>query len=144
MKFLRAGRRGERGMTLLEIVMVVALLGTLMTILIRSITDTADSAMEDEARLAMGNIAQALQIYKIHNRKYPASLEDLVDNVSGTKGWRGPYIEKNKLADPWDSAFEYESDGFKFEIRSAGKDQALGTDKDIVYPEPEDTGDSES
>ncbi len=125
----------ERGMTLIEIIIVIALLGTLMTILVRSLTSQQDEAMKDQARLAMGSLQQSLQMYRVHNRKFPPTLDDLVRDSSGSQNWRGPYIEENKLKDPWGTAFGYESDGKNFKIISPGPDIELGTSDDISYPE---------
>ncbi|MEZ4741101.1 MAG: type II secretion system major pseudopilin GspG [Bdellovibrionota bacterium] len=133
----------EEGMTLIEIIIVVALLGTLMTYLISSITNTAENARKDQAKLGIGNIRNALNMYQIHNHKFPttdAGLQALLENPDGNKKWRGPYIEKEKLMDPWNNEFEYESDGHKYKITSGGTDGEVGTDDDIVYPEKEAEG----
>ena len=128
----------EAGMTLLEIIIVVALLGTLGVYLITNLTQQADTAKIDQTKLAIGNIRQALQLYKIHLKKYPttdAGLQVLLENP-GDKRWRGPYIDNhNKLLDPWDEEFEYESDGRIIKIMSAGPDFQMGTDDDIIWPE---------
>ena len=126
------------GMTLLEIIIVVALLGTLMTYLVTTLTSSSDSAKEDQARLAMGQIAQALQLYRVHNNQYPSteqSLSALVSNPGTTRSWRGPYIEEEKLKDPWGASFEYEASGREFKIISSGLDGEMGSDDDIFFPE---------
>ena len=128
----------EAGMTLLEIIIVVALLGTLGVYLITNLTRQADTAKIDQTKLAIGNIRQALQLYRIHLKKYPttdAGLQVLLENP-GDKRWRGPYIDSvNKLLDPWDAEFEYESDGRTVKIMSPGPDFQMGTDDDIIWPE---------
>lgn len=132
--------RNSKGMTLIEILIVIALLGTLMAILVTNLSDTSERAKEDQARIAMGTIAQSLQLYRVHNNKYPTTaqgLDALVSNPGDSKRWRGPYIEKEKLNDPWGSPFDYTSDGRKYEIVSAGSDSTMGTEKDIYYPERE-------
>ncbi len=128
----------EAGMTLLEIIIVVALLGTLGVYLITNLTQQADTAKIDQTKLAIGNIRQALQLYRVHLKRYPttdAGLQALLENP-GDKRWRGPYIDNhNKLLDPWDAEFEYESDGRIVKIMSAGPDFQMGTDDDIIWPE---------
>ena len=127
------------GMTLLEIIIVVALLGTLGVYLITNLTQQADTAKIDQTKLAIGNIRQALQLYRVHLKKYPttdAGLQVLLENP-GDKRWRGPYLDNaNKLLDPWDAEFEYESDGRNIKITSPGPDFEIGTDDDIIWPEP--------
>ncbi len=133
-------KRGNKlaGMTLLEIIIVVALLGTLGVYLITNLTQQADTAKVDQTKLAIGNIRQALQLYRVHMKKYPTTdtgLQVLLENP-GDKRWRGPYIDNaNKLMDPWDAEFEYESDGRNIKIMSAGPDFQMGTDDDVIWPE---------
>lgn len=128
----------EKGMTLIEIIIVIALLGTLMTILVTNLSGTSERAKEDQAKIAMANIAQALQLYRVNVNRYPTTEEGLQALISnpGKPGWRGPYLEENKLNDPWNQPYDYRcSDGINFEIISAGKDSTLGTENDIHYPE---------
>jgi len=126
------------GFSIIEIIIVMALIGTIMTIIITNLTSTQDEAMKDAARLAMGKIQQSLQLYRVHNFGYPTSdqgLQALVTNAAGSKKWRGPYLEKEKLDDPWGKPFEYESDGRTIKIMSSGPDQTFGTEDDVTFPE---------
>ena len=139
--FRDASKEGkEKGMTLLEIIIVIALLGTLMAILVSNLAGTSDEARKDQAKIAMGTIAQALQLYRIHNHRYPNTQEGLsalVSDPGTSKGWRGPYLEAGKLNDPWRNPYGYTSDGRKYEIISAGVDGQMGTEQDLYYPERE-------
>jgi general secretion pathway protein G len=128
----------EKGMTLLEIIIVVALLGTLMTILVRNLQTSSDNAKVGQAQIGMANLEQALQLYRVHNNKYPSTAEGLgalISAPANSKRWRGPYTETNKLKDPWDNDYQYTSDGNKFQIISNGPDMAPGTADDIKYHE---------
>lgn len=130
----------QKGMTLLEIIIVVALLGTLMTILVRNLTQSSNTAKEGQAKIGMGNLDQALQLYRVHNNKYPTTaqgLDALLKDPGGSKRWRGPYTEENKLEDPFGNKFQYTSDGSKFQIISNGADNTPGTADDILYHEEE-------
>ena len=74
---------------------------------------------------------------------YPTSdqgLDILVTEPSGDKKWRGPYTEAKKLKDPWDTKFEFESDGRTYKIHSAGPDQTMGTADDVYFPDEEADG----
>lgn len=133
------------GMTLLEIIIVVALLGTLGVYLIANLTDTADQAKIDQTKIGMGNVRQALQLYRLHLKNYPSTADGLTALLesTGDKRWRGPYLDnQNKIIDPWDMEFEYESNGRDYKIISAGPDQQLGTEDDITYPEEAAGGES--
>jgi general secretion pathway protein G len=130
---------GRSGMTLIEILIVVALMGTLMAYLVRNLIGTQEEARKDQTKLGMGVIEQSLQMFQVHNNgRLPTTeqtLDALVTAPSDSKTWRGPYIEPNKLNDPWGQKFQYESDGRKFKIISGGPDGQIGNADDIVYPE---------
>lgn len=142
----RPNAKNSKGMTLIEIIIVIALLATLMAILATNVMKTAESAKEDQARIAMQSLAQALQMYRVHNYKYPTTeqgLDALLRDPGSTKRWRGPYVEsEQKLNDPWGNRLEYESDGTVFRMTSMGTDGQLGTANDIHFPErdTEETG----
>ena len=137
--------KGQRGMSLIEIVIVIALIGTIMSVIISQVTSTSDEAMRDTAFIAMQKIGQNLQIYRVHNHRYPNTeegLEALVSQPANAKKWRGPYEEAEKLNDPWGMPFRYESDGRKFRIFSDGSDQISGTEDDVSYPEADESAQS--
>ena len=129
----------ERGFSLIEIIFVIALLGTLMTILFRAVQGPTEQAKVDEAKLAMGGpLQQGLQLYHIHNHKYPSAeqgLNALIKDPGDTKGWAGPYISDNQTRDPWQNEIKYESDGRNFKMISPGPDGQFGTTDDVTYPE---------
>lgn len=130
------------GMTLLEIIIVVAILGSLAVYLMTNITQKAEEAKLHEVRISMGGLEQALQMYRIHNNRFPTTeqgLEALMVDPGNAKRWKGPYVDsRKKLKDPWDNPFEYTSNGTRFEIVSAGPDFEMGTEDDIYYPERDD------
>jgi general secretion pathway protein G len=129
----------QQGMSMIEIMIVIALIGTLMTIVVRNVMNSAESAKQDQAKIGMSMLTQDLQLYKIHNGKYPTTeqgLNALVTNPGGdARNWRGPYTEENKINDPWQNPYQYESDGRTVKIISGGSDGTVGTEDDVVYPE---------
>jgi len=128
----------KSGMTLIEIIIVVALMGTLMAYLVRNLVGQQEEAKKDQTRLGMGVLEQSLQLYRVHNSRYPNTeqgLDAMIAAPSDVKTWRGPYTESNKLNDPWGNKFQYESDGRNFKIISGGPDGSVGNADDIVYPE---------
>ena len=133
------GRGKESGMTIIEILIVIALMGVVMTLVVSNLTDTQDQAMRDATRLGMGQLDSNLQMYKIHNFRYPTTEQGLQALVtkpsSGATRWRGPYAEESKIRDAWDNPYEYSAEGKSFKIISPGPDGIVGNEDDVVYPE---------
>lgn len=131
----------QAGMSIIEILIVIALIGTVMAIMVTNLTGRQDEAMKQAAELSMGQLESSLQMYKIDNYRYPTTeqgLSSLVSKPSGSRRWRGPYTEKNKLQDPWGNEFTYESDGKTFKIISPGIDGSVGNEDDVTYPREEE------
>lgn len=136
--FNDSDKHGQRGMSIIEILIVIALMGTVMAILVTNLTGQQDEAMKDATRLGMGQLETNLQMYKVHNFRYPTTdqgLQALVTQPSGAKRWRGPYVPPEKLEDAWGNTYDYESDGRTYKIISPGLDGVTGSEDDIVYPE---------
>lgn len=131
-------QKSDSGMSIIEIIIVITLVLTLMAYMASNLIGAREDAMIDQTKLAIGQIQQSLDRYKIHNHRYPTTdqgLSALLDDPGNAKNWRGPYIDDKKLRDPWDEDFSYESDGRKYRIMSAGPNQVSGDEDDINYPE---------
>ena len=129
--------KSDKAMTLLEIIIVIALLASLMGLIALGTLGQADNAKEEQARIAMTQLSQSLQLYRVHNNRYPTTeqgLQALLSNP-GSPRWRGPYSEPAKLQDPWGIEFTYELSGNQFKISSFGIDGVQGTEDDLFYPE---------
>ena len=126
------------GMTLMEILIVVSLLATLMAVIVTNLTQKQDQAKLDSANIMMSKLSQGIQLYKVHNNKFPTTeqgLKALLQDPGGdSKRWRGPYIAPDELKDPWGEDFGYESDGVDFKIIC----NAPGG-KRLTYPAEEET-----
>lgn len=135
------GKAHQAGMTIIEILIVIALMGTILTLIATNILDVGESARLDTAKIGMQKIQSSLDMYRIHNYRYPSTEQGLqalvVKPQEGTR-WRGPYIDNNQLKDPWDNPYQYESDGRTFKIISPGPDGTFGTADDLVYPDDAD------
>jgi general secretion pathway protein G len=140
---LNAGRNAEAGMSIIEIIIVIALIGGIMSVVITNVMKSAENAQVDTTKIAMQRIGDKLTMYRVDNNRYPTTeqgLEALINAPGDAKRWRGPYIEEEKLTDPWGTRFEYESDGKMYKIMSAGPDNSMGTEDDISYPEDKAKG----
>ena len=138
--FSSRGSARESGMTIIEILIVIALIGTIMTIVMTNVLSKNDEAKIDLAAVSLKKVAESLNIYKLHNNRYPTAedgLEALVTEPSSSSArkWRGPYTEADKLKDPWGGDIRYEiTYPGKFKLVSAGPDSEMDTPDDISFP----------
>ena len=131
----------QRGMTLIEILVVLVLIGVVMGILGGNFIGRGEKAKADAARIEIGQIGQALDLYKLETGRYPSSsegLQALIASPAGATNWNGPYWKKSSIPkDPWGNDYRYASPGQKgaYDILSLGadgKEGGEGTNKDIT------------
>ena len=128
----------ESGMTLIEIIVVLALIGGIMGVVMGGIMKGSKSAKESQTQLGFGQLRSSMQMYKLAMNKFPTTeqgLRALIENP-GIAGWRGPYCDEEALKDAWHQDVQYESDGRVMKFMSAGDDEMIGTEDDLVWPEP--------
>jgi general secretion pathway protein G len=130
----------QHGMTLIEILVVLVLIGIVMGILGGNFIGRGEKAKADAAKIEIGQIGQALDLYKLETGRYPSSsegLQALVTAPAGATNWNGPYWKKSSIPkDPWGNDYRYTSPGQKgaYDIVSLGADGKEGGDganKDI-------------
>lgn len=127
----RAARR-QQGFTLLEIMVVVTILGLLAAFIVPNVIGQGDKAKVDLARANMSGIANALDFYKLDNKKYPTTeqgLEALVNKPDGASNWNPSGYLQKLPEDPWGNAYVYISpgiDGKPFDLYTLGADGAEG------------------
>jgi general secretion pathway protein G len=136
----RMQRNVSRGMTLIEILVVLVLIGIVLGIVGGNFIGKGEKAKADAARIEIGQISQALDLYKLEIGRYPTSqegLQALVAAPAGVANWNGPYWKSGSVPkDPWRNEYRYVAPGQKgpYEIVSLGadgKEGGEGPDKDI-------------
>ncbi len=125
-----------RGFTLIEVMVVVVILSILAAVVVPRIMDNPDKARVVKAKQDIRVIKNQLDLYRLHNYRYPTTeqgLESLVRKPADAAHWKaGGYLEKLPK-DPWGRPYQYLSPGVKGEIDvfSYGADgQAGGTGAD--------------
>ena len=128
-KLKKDGRR-LHGFSFIEVMVVIIILGLLSSIVGVYLFDSAEKAKADATKTQMRGLETALDLYRLHNSRYPSSgqgLKALLEKPEVgliPKNWNGPYLRGNNLPeDGWESPFRYISEnGNEFEIISLGAD----------------------
>lgn len=129
----RSARRadGEAGFSLLELLVVMAILALLAGLVAPKVIGFLGGAKTDTAKVQLRNIESALDLYRLDNGKYPASLDALVTQPAGADRWKGPYLKKaTGLSDPWGQPYKYQFPGQhgEYDLYSLGADKTEGGD----------------
>ncbi len=110
----------QRGFTLIELMVVLAILGVLAALVVPNVLNRADDARATAAKTDVGNLMQALKLYRLDNQTYPTAEQGL--NALVTKPTTGPaplnwkpYIDKLPN-DPWGRPYQYMNPGVKGEV----------------------------
>ena len=121
----------RRFFTLTELVVVIVILVILASVAtplyFRHVINARISTTKTQIKL----LGQALMDYRLEVCKYPdtsESLRSLVENVSQSEKWKGPYIQPNVPKDPWGNDYVYACPGEhgEYDLSSYGADGQPG------------------
>ena len=137
----QTAKTGAKGFTLLEILVVISIIGVLAAFIVPNVIGQGEKAKADLARANMAAIANALDMYKLDNNKYPTSdqgLLALVEKPSDARNWNPAGYLGKVPEDPWGNEYVYLSPGIEgpYDLLSFGADGSEGGegfDADIDY-----------
>jgi len=128
----------QRGMTLVEIMVVVVIISLVVGTVGVAVFNALQTAQEKTTRTQMKAVADALDLYKLNNRRYPSTAEGLQALTQTSSGGR-PTMELVPK-DAWGNDFVYIYPGShnsgKFDILSYGSDGVAGNDDIGNWEEP--------
>ncbi len=106
-------RKNRRGFTLIEVLLVLVILGVIGAMVVPSLLGTQKRAMIDAARASIKGLEGTLSYYaKDHEGEYPQGGQDALDQLLNPKDAQGnlmdPYIDADRISDPWKERFYYE------------------------------------
>lgn len=130
----------QGGFTLIEVMVVIAIIGGILAMVATNIIGSADDARIKTTKNQIKLVEGALDMYKLHNFRYPTSeqgLEALIQKPTSApepKNYQvGGYLKGGKLPqDAWGNEFLYFSDKGQYEIISLGSDGAEGGEGDAA------------
>ncbi len=134
--------RPDRGFTLIEILLVVVIIGVFALLIVPNLVGRDDQARVVAAKSDLQSVANALQLYKLDNYRFPDTTQGLEALVNKPQSYPEPpnypangYLKKPPV-DPWGAPLGYSAGGDSFELYSLGADGGPGGegfDTDIYY-----------
>jgi general secretion pathway protein G len=122
-------RRVRSGFTLVELLLVVTILGVLATVVVMNTRGISEKSRISATRASIDAISTAVGTFDATKSRLPESLDELTAESADAPA----LLDKGKLNDAWGTPFQYKKiSKFKFEVRSAGPDAAMGTEDDLT------------
>lgn len=131
-------RASQRGMSLVEIMVVVVIISLVSGVVGVQVLNRLGEAKVKLAYTQMKQIADALELYKLSLRKFPATGEGL-SLLESPPGNHKPFMD-GVPKDPWDAGYVYIYPGAhnkgSFDLMSYGPDGVQGGGDDVNNWEP--------
>jgi general secretion pathway protein G len=131
-------RRAARGFTLVELLLVLVILAVLAAVVVPKFTKRSEQARIAAATTDISSLGVALDSFEVDVGRYPSSdegLKALVEQPSNAKDWKGPYLKRAVVNDPWGHPYIYRAPGSHnpsgYDLYSYGPDGQEGGGDDI-------------
>ena len=138
MKVHLIGRFAAQGFTLIELLLVLVILTALAAVVVPKFVKRGAEAKRTAAVSDLASLGVALGAFEVDNGRYPTSAEGLgalTAAPGGVSNWKGPYVEKAVLNDPWGNPYVYACPGTHstdgYDLHSFGPNGQDGADDNI-------------
>jgi general secretion pathway protein G len=120
---MRRNRRNNKAFTLVELLVVIVLLALIATVYVPKMFKGLGAQKRKLARTKMANIESAILTFQLDCERLPdesVGLEELLSPPADLEEkWKGPYLKKSEVYDPWENPYIYVEEG---EINMGGFD----------------------
>ncbi|HEY3320915.1 MAG TPA: type II secretion system major pseudopilin GspG [Planctomycetota bacterium] len=130
--------RSTRAFTLVELLLVLVILAVLAAVVVPKFTKRSEQARIAAATTDIANLGTSLDTFEVDTGRYPTSdegLRALMEPPGNAKDWKGPYLKRMVLNDPWGNAYVYRCPGShnasSYDLYSFGPDGQEGGGDDI-------------
>ena len=130
-------KRRRKGFTLVEILVVLVIITMLSALIVRPISKQFSKAKIKLAETNIALIETSLQEFLLECGRFPTQTDGGLDALRMAPSdlvevWDGPYIDSNKLIDPWGYNFYYQYPAMvseaEYDVYSLGADGQSGGD----------------
>lgn len=136
----RNAKKRSAGFSLVEIMVVVIIIGMLATLVGVNVMGRLERARVQQAVTQIKILKNALDTYKMDNKRYPTTEQGLKALVQMPTIAPQPtnydpqgYLDASSIPlDPWDNEYVYWTDGANAYVKSLGPDGLDNTEDDIV------------
>ncbi len=136
---LKRSRGGRYAFTMVELLLVLVILAILAGIVVPKFAGRSQDAKVTATKTEISGMESALDAFEIDNGYYPQGQNGLVslfDQPSDASNWKGPYLKKLVINDPFGTPYIYECPGQRnvngYDLSSAGPDKQAGSADDIT------------
>jgi general secretion pathway protein G len=137
-KKAREERGASRGFTLIELLLVLVILAVLAAVVVPKFTKRSEQARIAAAKTDIANLETVLDAFEVDVGRYPTTeegLRALMEPPSNAKDWKGPYLKRPVVNDPWGNPYVYRCPGqhntSSYDLLSFGPDGQEGGGDDI-------------
>ena len=131
-------KRKEKAFTLVEVLVVIILLSMIATLIVPKMFKGLGEQKRKIAKAKMANIESAIGRFYLDCGRFPDEAEGLEELIAAPaeleEKWKGPYLKRSELLDPWEIPYDYREEGEinpgSYDLISLGADGSEGGEGD--------------